>query len=118
MKIKELHKLPNERERYEEKINDFMEKLRETWERAIEEVLFCDTIQRYRHSVETNRLKGVKFEDGDYTSICEAMGRCSVYQHDESPAKDARSFPAPDVLEQELKCLEDFVDKTRKRKLR
>jgi energy-coupling factor transporter ATP-binding protein EcfA2 len=117
-KIKELSKVSNEREKYEQKITDFMEKLRETWERAIEEVLFCDTIQRYRDSIETNRLKGVKFEDGDYTAIYEAMGRCSKYQHDESPAKDERSFPKPDLLEQELKCLEDFIERTRKRNIK
>jgi len=115
VQIKKMAGVPNEREEYERRVNDFMEKLRETWERAIEEVVFCDTIQRYRDSVQTQRLKGVKFDDGDYTLIDEAMTRCSKYQHDEAAAKNERSLPEPNVLENELKCLEEFVATTHKR---
>ncbi len=115
VQIKKLSTVPNEREEYERRVNDFMEKLRETWERVIEEVVFCDAIQRYRDSVETHRLKGVTFVDIDYTFIYDAMTRCSKYQHDESPAKNERSFPDPDVLEKELKSLEDFTDTIRNR---
>ncbi|MFA6356177.1 MAG: AAA family ATPase [Candidatus Omnitrophota bacterium] len=115
VQIKKLAGAPTDREEYERRVNDFMEKLRETWERAIEEVVFCDAVQRYRDSVETHRLKGVKFDDGDYSLIDEAMTRCSKYQHDEAAAKNERSLPEPDALETELKCLEDFVAATHKR---
>lgn len=115
VQIKKLTGVSNEREEYDRRMTDFMKKLRETWERAIEEVVFCDAVQRYRDSVETHKLKGVKFDDGDYSLIDEAMTRCSKYQHDEAAAKNERSLPEPTVLENELKCLDEFVTKIHKR---
>ena len=56
-------------EEYEAPAADLYGKLRETWERAIEEVLLQDVIQRFRPSVETQRLKRVMIENVDYPLV-------------------------------------------------
>lgn len=115
-KAKKLYNIPEERENYERRVDDFFNKLRETWERAIEEVVFNDTIQRFRDSVETNRLKRVKFADEDYRIIISAMSKCSQYLHDRAAARNEVIIPDPKSLEKEIECLETFVDTTRKQR--
>lgn len=84
-------------------------KLRQTWERAIEEVLFNDTIQRFRPSIETTRLGRVSIEANDYVVIDRAMRRCSALMtgHDEAAAI-ASTPPSPDEIDADIRALEDF----------
>lgn len=84
--------------------------LRETWERAIEEVLLNDTIQRFRPSVETQRLSRVSPEPADYVLIDQQMSKCSRWMtgHDSAGALNA-AFPAPDELLQDINTLDTFV---------
>ena len=56
-------------EEYEGPAADLYGNFRETWERAIEEVLLQDVIQRFRPSVETQRLKRVMIENVDYPLV-------------------------------------------------
>jgi energy-coupling factor transporter ATP-binding protein EcfA2 len=83
--------------------------LRETWERAIEEVLLNDVVQRYKPGIETMRLKQVSVETGDYLAIERGMSKCSTYLtgHDEAAARSLQS-PSPDEMENDLKELEEF----------
>ena len=62
-------------------------KMRETWERLVEEVLFNNTVQRFRREVMTQRLEEVRFDPGaDCPAIFEGMKRCSHYSgHDPAP---------------------------------
>lgn len=90
--------------------------LRETWERAIEEVVLNDAINRFRPSIETMRLKSVVLEDSDYVKIDSEMSRCSTLMagHDVSGAI-ASPMPDPPVVEQDLRTLKAFVKEVRKR---
>jgi len=83
--------------------------LRETWERAIEEVVLNDVISRFRPSIETQRLKGVTIETSDYVTIDEGMSKCSRWMtgHDSSGAI-ATPFPEPTEIEEDIKQLADF----------
>ena len=83
--------------------------LRETWERAIEEVVLNDVISRFRPSIETQRLKGVTIETSDYVTIDEGMSKCSRWMtgHDSSGAI-ATPFPEPAEIEEDIKQLVDF----------
>lgn len=83
--------------------------LRETWERAIEEVLLNDTIQRFRPSIETVRLKQVAVETGDYVVIDNAMAKCSTYMegHDSAAAINS-AMPPPADIEADINVLADF----------
>ena len=62
-------------------------KMRETWERVVEEVLFNNVVQRFLRDVMTQRLEEVSFDSaGDYPVIFEGMMRCSRYSgHDPAP---------------------------------
>ena len=62
-------------------------KMRETWERVVEEVLFNNVVQRFRREVMTQRLEEVSFYPADdYPVIFEGMKRCSHYSgHDPAP---------------------------------
>jgi energy-coupling factor transporter ATP-binding protein EcfA2 len=84
-------------------------KLRETWERVIEEVLLNDVVQRFRPSIETKRLGRVSIDGQDYVTIDKAMSKCSALMtgHDEAGAI-ASTSPTPDEIEADLKLLDDF----------
>ena len=62
-------------------------KMRETWERVVEEVLFNNVVQRFRREVMTQRLEEVSFDPAaDYPAIFEGMKQCSHYSgHDPAP---------------------------------
>lgn len=113
-KLKKLYKDPIKKYEYETKVTDFFEKLRETWERTVEEVVFNDTIQRFRDSIETNRLKSVKFDDEDFKKINEGMSYSSGFLHDRACAKGELELPDISVLENEICKLEEFVEIKRK----
>jgi len=113
-KLKKLYDDPTKKDEYETRVTDFFEKLRETWERAIEEVVFNDTIQRFRDSIETNRLKSVKFDDEDFKKINEGMSFSSGFLHDRACAKGELGLPDISILENEVFKLDEFVEIKRK----
>ena len=85
-------------------------KMRETWERTIEEILFNHAVQRFRPEIMTMRLEEACFDPStDYPAIFEGMRRCSGYSgHD--PASDLPSdLPEFDRISRDIKDLEDFV---------
>jgi energy-coupling factor transporter ATP-binding protein EcfA2 len=114
-KMKSICNQPALREDLERRIDDFYKKLRQSWERAIEEVVFNDAIQRFRDSIETNRLKRVQFTDEDFTCIEEGMSECSKYVHDKATSKGGVPLPDPSKLEADLDKLDQFVTRIRKR---
>ena len=64
-------------------------KMRMTWERIVEEVLFNNVVQRFRGEVMTQSLRAAFFDPAtDYPLIFEGMKRCSHYSGHE---------PAPDL---------------------
>ena len=93
------------------------EKLRETWERSIEEVLFNSVVLRFRQGIETHRALGVSVEDSDILQIDRAMSHCSTFCHDEASAKNS---PPPEigVLKRDIEDFETFRDFIEKRKER
>jgi energy-coupling factor transporter ATP-binding protein EcfA2 len=95
---------------------DFYGKLREAWERAIEELLLNDVIQRFRPSIETQRLKKVLIESGDYTVIDSGMSKCSTWMtgHD-TAAAIASPTPPADEVERDLASFENFTKTIKER---
>ncbi len=91
-------------------------KLREAWERAVEEVLLQNVVQRFRPDVQTKRLEGVSLQSTDYPTIYRAMSKCSTWLtgHDSAGAIGS-PFPAPDEIERDIEVLEDFVARLNKR---
>ena len=97
---------------YERNVRDWYGLLRESWERAIEECLLNDAVRRFRHSVETNRLKKAlqKIQPSDWVAIDKGMTRASeaFRGHDGSPELN-RPIPTPDEAKQDLDEFDTWV---------
>ncbi len=80
---------------YEQLTRDGYRKLRDTWERLIEEGLFGETVRRFRNSVQTKLLKRAYVDDQDFQEVWDGMTRCSNYTHD-APMDAPPPMPQPD----------------------
>ncbi|HUW21117.1 MAG TPA: hypothetical protein VMW41_00440 [Candidatus Bathyarchaeia archaeon] len=88
--------------------------LRDTWERAVEEVLLYGVIQRFQEGVETKKLRHLTdISQEDYETIYSNMEKCSRFKHDQSISVNV-PIPDPDELEKDIIVLEDWVKILRK----
>jgi len=97
---------------------DLYGRLRETWERSVEELLLNDSVRRFRRSIETNRLaklSDIKPEDIEF--VVAAITKCSKYLrgHDKAVAIN-EPVPAPAELKADIENLENWVSGMRKRR--
>ena len=104
---------------YEPMARDLYGALRETWERAVEEVLFNDVVQRLRRGVETQKLRQLAggITDEDCRIIDENMTLCSRFLrgHDHAPEVN-EPIPSPDLLKGHIDNLENWVAAVRARR--
>jgi energy-coupling factor transporter ATP-binding protein EcfA2 len=92
--------------------------LREGWERALEEVLLGGVVERYRSSVETNRLAPLAdITEEDCRTVEMAMTKCSTWLpgHDKAPAARA-PVPGSAELKKDIEALESWVKAIRDRR--
>lgn len=80
----------------------FYDRLRETWERLIEEGLFANVIVRYRRSVETKRLAGAVLDDAFVKRVYDGMTAISEYTAHDRPAAAGAMWPDPSTIKQHL----------------
>jgi len=93
-------------------------RLRQTWERAVEEVLLSQVVERFRQSVETQRLRDLQdIEQADLDAINDGMTKCSRWEggHD-APMAANDPIPTPSELEGDINRLELWVAEIRKRR--
>lgn len=69
--------------------------LRDCWERLIEEVMFGDTVRRFRNGINTKNLKKAHVDDDDFEAVWHGMTRCSCFTHD-APTDAVVDLPDPD----------------------
>jgi hypothetical protein len=103
---------------YEQEARDIYGLLRETWEQAIGEVLLNDVVERYRHSIETKRVRYLHdITEDDCSAVEVGMTECSRWMrgHDHPPA-DGTPFPQPGDLLKRIEGLEEWVQRIRKRR--
>lgn len=81
--------------------------LRESWERAVEELLLNGVVERFNPSVQTQRLNKIKFTDEIVQLVTEGMTKTSTYVHDESHAI-GRIIPSNEEMIEDLSMLERF----------
>lgn len=91
--------------------------LREAWERAVEEVVLNQAVMRFKHDIETRRLRVLHLLDvGDYEAIDRGMSWCSTWLpgHDQAAAANA---PMPDLQEvrAQVSELRELVSSLRER---
>ncbi|WP_278336212.1 AAA family ATPase [Roseburia hominis] len=92
---------------YYYKAKEWCELLRESWERAVEEILFNDAIQRYNPCVQTQRLKKAPVTRDLYTELEQGMTECSAWCHDQARDINAET-PSYDDLKHYIDCFEAY----------
>ena len=98
-------------------VNEIYMMMRETWERIIEEVLFNNTVQRFRPEIMTQRLKEACFDPStDYPAIFEGMKQCSQYSGHDPAADIPPSLPDSDQILHDINELKEFFVKARNRR--
>lgn len=95
---------------YYYKAKGWCELLRESWERAVEEILFNDAIQRYNPCVQTQRLRKAPFTQDLYKELECGMTECSAWCHDQARAINS-NIPSVDDLKSYMDCFEKYCRK-------
>jgi energy-coupling factor transporter ATP-binding protein EcfA2 len=116
-KLEKIERTETE-EVYKERAKILYGKLRETWERFIEEVFLNGAIQRFGRAIQTQRLsKIVDLTDDDYNLVDTNMSKCSTYftGHDTAGAL-IEEMPDSDEFLADLKILEEYIKEIRKRR--
>ena len=115
--LDKLHRDGNQ-EAYDEQAKALYGRLREAWERALEEVLLNGVVQRYRPSIETHRLAKIfDITEADYKAVEAGMTKCSAWLigHDQAAAARA-PVPGPAELKKDIEALEAWVKSIRDRR--
>ncbi|WP_167598665.1 AAA family ATPase [Leeuwenhoekiella sp. ZYFB001] len=116
-KLEKIERTETE-ELYKERAKLLYGKLRETWERFIEEVFLNGAIQRFGRAIQTQRLsKIVDLTDDDYNLVDANMSKCSTYftGHDTAGTLIEEMPDSAEFLA-DLTVLEDYIKTIRKRR--
>jgi len=106
-----------QQDEYEAQLANTFGLLREGWERAVEELLLNQTVMRFDHRVQTQRIKNLHdITQGDIDEIDAGMSVCSKWLpgHAQAPAIN-EPLPEPAALLAEIERLERFAQEMRKR---
>lgn len=105
-----------DRATYEQKAEWIYERLRQSWERAVEEVLLNEVVVRFGDGVSTKPLRKLTdITDADVQTVETEMSYCSSFVHDESGAVNS-GIPDPSVVAVDIKRLEDWVEGIKQRR--
>ena len=99
-----LYKISDE-EAYAERARVTYHRLREAWERAIEEVLLNGVVWRFGVGIATQSLREVAVENTDIVAVNSGMTQCSRFAHD-GAANANVEVPMPDELLADIEALE------------
>ncbi len=95
---------------YKMRVGRFYSRLRATWERVVEELLFNKVVSRYERAVRTQSLIGVVVDKEAITKVFEAMTRCSAVTEAHDHAAGATvPTPTTDEMKADLAGLEAFL---------
>ena len=106
VEVAKLHK-DNDDEGYIQRARQTYQRLRDAWERAIEEVLLNGVVWRFKPGISTQSLREVAVEDSDYIAIQNGMGKCSKYAHD-GAAQAQVALPLPQELLDDIMALDTW----------
>jgi len=102
---------------FREIVGAFYDRLRSTWERSVEELVFNKVVQRYERGVKTLALTGVAVDSETVTSIFEGMTRASEMTEAHDHAVGAhKPLSTCDDMRADLKALKDFAQQQRSKK--
>lgn len=116
-KLEKIERTETE-ENYKERAKLLYGKLRETWERFVEEVFLNGVVQRFGREIQTQRLsKIVDLTVVDYNIVEFNMSKCSTYftGHDTAGAL-IEEMPTSSEFLTDLTVLENYILEIRKRR--
>jgi hypothetical protein len=96
---------------YEPRATRLYARLRQTWERGVEDLLVGGVVERFRPSIETKRLdKLCDIRQTDVDAIIAGMTKCSRWEggHDHARAA-AEPVPGPEELHKDVEALDNWV---------
>jgi energy-coupling factor transporter ATP-binding protein EcfA2 len=102
-------------EEYAKAVVAYLDRLRKTWERAIEECLFNGVIERFGYGVRTQSIEGVDVLPTDYAAIDVGMSACSAWVHD-TAQRLGDPPPGPDDIATMVNSLVVWVNAVRDRR--
>ena len=101
---------------FEKRASDIARRLRQTWERAVEEIALNETIRRLSPNVMTTKLEQVQFDCAtDYQTLHEGMSAISTPSHD-NPEHGGSAAPTLEQLKQSQSLLEAWIQSFRKKR--
>ena len=103
---------------YEKEAGHIYGRLREAWERGLEEVLLGGVVERFRENIQTQqigRLADITPEDCKAVEIGMTKSSKWLTGHDQAPAA-RQDIPEPNELEQDIDALDKWVSDIRKRR--
>ena len=106
------------RDEYEREAVYIYGRLREAWERGVEEVLLGRVVERYRPGVQTKQARNLSdITEDDCKALEAGMTKCSQWLpgHDQAPAANV-PVPDPADLKDDIKALEIWVKRITKRR--
>ena len=113
-KAKKLFEARNE-EDYKAKATSFYSRLRATWERALEDIVFANVIMRHRDYIDTKKLNRVTaLEKCDVVTFKSSYKKCCEFvdAHDPSRGRDLE-LPEPDELMHDIRTLKNWSETLR-----
>lgn len=93
---------------YEVQVKGHYGRLRDTYERTVEEIIFREIVQRGSDVVQTQMLRYVTLPDDLAIRFHEGMTRANTHSHD-NPSSDTVSVPTPDEFKADVAALEQLV---------
>lgn len=93
---------------YEVAIKNLYGRLRDTYERLVEEYIFCDVVRRGVDRIETQKLRMVHLSDVLAIRFHEGMTKANTHSHD-NPAADTVPVPDPADFEKDIASVEKLV---------
>lgn len=89
-------------------------RLRETWERGVEEGVLNEAVVRFRPGVSTQRLRSVCFDDDHFAALEAAMSRASHFAAHDGSTDANVAIPSPEKLREDIECARVFfADRTK-----
>ena len=103
---------------YEREARDLYGELRQSWERGVEEVLLNGAVLRFGQAIETQKLRKAAGDlcIADIEKVDEEMSYCSKFMHDPPGNVSRERPPGPDVIEADIKKLDDWAKAVRQRR--
>jgi hypothetical protein len=93
---------------YEFKVKNLYGRLRDSYERLVEEHIFCDVVRRGVDRIETQKLRMVHLSDALAIQFHDGMTKANTHSHD-NPASDTVSIPDPAAFESDLVYIEQLI---------